>query len=692
LKETDRWVLWNLEERRGGRLTKVPYQAARPVVRADATEAATWAPFTRALDAYESGKSDGIGFVLGGGVFGFDADACRDPQTGIIAPEPNDLFRLLNTYTEVSPRACGLKAIGRGTKPGPLCRRGAFELYDTARFFCMTGHRVPDFSGEVEDRQEEVSRLYARLFPATCSPRSGPSTADNIPADDVELIRRAHAAEDGHKFDALWNGNLSAYDHDASRADLVLYAMLARWTGGEATRIDRLFRRSKLYRAKWDTPRGTSTYGALTIQKALAGYANRQGVTLADFHAYMPMHASILGPSGEVWPSTSVNARLPPVPLLDAAGQPILDDKGKPKRLTASDWLDQHRPVEQMTWLPGSPRLIRNRFVSDGGWIDRPGCTVFNLYRPPAPIDGDAERADRWLSHVRLVFPDDHAHVVARLAHRVQRPHEKLNHALVLGGLQGVGKDTILEPVKAAVGPWNFQEVSPGHLLGRFNGFVKAVILRVSEAGDLGDVDRYSFYDHLKTYTAAPPDVLRVDEKNLREYVVWNVCGVVITTNHKMDGLYLPADDRRHYVAWSSLTKEAFPANYWTQLYAWYAAGGTGHVAAFLRAYDLGGFDPKAPPPKTAAFYDIVDANRAPEDAELADALDCSTTRRRRVGHDYRDLADAAGPQRLAARSPECPADSPSDGSGGLCPHPQRRGQGWAVGHREARAGSLRQA
>jgi hypothetical protein len=32
-------------------------------------------------------------------------------------------------------------------------------------------------------------------------------------------------------------------------------------------------------------------------------------------------------------------------------------------------------------------------------------------------------------------------------------------------------------------------------------------------------------------------------------------------------------------------------------------------------------FNPKAPPHKTAAFWDIVDANRAPEDGELADLL-----------------------------------------------------------------------
>ena len=62
----------------------------------------------------------------------------------------------------------------------------------------------------------------------------------------------------------------------------------------------------------------------------------------------------------------------------------------------------------------------------------------------------------------------------------------------------------------------------------------------------------------MKAITAAPPDVLRVDEKHLREYSVFNVCGVIITTNHKTDGIYLPADDRRHFVAWSTLSKDDF--------------------------------------------------------------------------------------------------------------------------------------
>jgi hypothetical protein len=37
---------------------------------------------------------------------------------------------------------------------------------------------------------------------------------------------------------------------------------------------------------------------------------------------------------------------------------------------------------------------------------------------------------------------------------------------------------------------------------------------------------------------------------------------------------------------------------------------------------DLAGFNAKAPPRTTAAFHAIVDASRAPEDAELADTLD----------------------------------------------------------------------
>ena len=46
------------------------------------------------------------------------------------------------------------------------------------------------------------------------------------------------------------------------------------------------------------------------------------------------------------------------------------------------------------------------------------------------------------------------------------------------------------------------------------------------------------------------------------------------------------------------------------------------NVAAYLSGLDISNFDSKAPPPKTPAFWAIVDANQAPEESELADVLD----------------------------------------------------------------------
>jgi hypothetical protein len=346
------------------------------------------------------------------------------------------------------------------------------------------------------------------------------------------------------------------------------------------------------------------------------GRATADAVSTEDFYAYMPMHNYIFIPARELWPGGSINSRIPPIRV-------GTDPKtGEPIAIKASTWLDQNKPVEQMTWTPGEPMLIKDRLISEGGWIERKGVHCFNLYRPPRIEPGEPAQVGLWLDHVQTVFGVDSHHIVQWLAHRVQRPQVKINHALLLGGKQGIGKDTMLEPIKYAVGPWNFTEVSPQQMLGRFNGYLKSVILRVSEARDLGEVNRYQFYDHLKAYTAAPPDVLRVDEKNIREYSVLNCCGVIITTNHKSDGIFLPDDDRRHFVAWSNLDKADFPEDYWNRIWSYYASGGLCHVAAYLRQLDISGFDPKAPPPKTEAFWDIVNASRSSEDAELADILD----------------------------------------------------------------------
>jgi hypothetical protein len=366
---------------------------------------------------------------------------------------------------------------------------------------------------------------------------------------------------------------------------------------------------------KWEECKKVSGYTVATIFH----YANKfdpgwrvkfKGVSLHDFYAYLPQHNYIFTPSRETWPVASINAKLRPIPI------------AKGKTLKPSTWLDRYRSVEQMTWIPGMPMIIHDRPVADGGWIERKGVSIFNLYLAPTIELGNSSEAGPWVEHAHKMFGDDVEYALDWFAHRVQRPAEKPSCALVLIGDEGIGKDTLLEPVKRAVGSWNFQEVSPQQIMGRFNSYVRSVILRVSEAHDLGEVNRYTFHDRMKTLIAAPPDVLRCDEKNLREHAVFNCAGVIYTTNYRTDCLYLTPDDRRHYVLSSPLKKEDFVHDYFNTLWRWYNSRGDHHVAAFLAQRDISKFDPKAPPPKTKAFWDIVDANRAPEDIELADAID----------------------------------------------------------------------
>ncbi len=65
-------------------------------------------------------------------------------------------------------------------------------------------------------------------------------------------------------------GDTSLHADDHSGADQALCNLLAFWTGKDATRMDRMFRRSGLFRDKWDEKRGEHTYGQKTIDCAIA--------------------------------------------------------------------------------------------------------------------------------------------------------------------------------------------------------------------------------------------------------------------------------------------------------------------------------------------------------------------------------------------------------------------------------------
>ena len=89
--------------------------------------------------------------------------------------------------------------------------------------------------------------------------------------DDEALLERMYASRSGDAIRALMAGDCSAQGGDRSAADMALCSHLAFWCAGDASRMDRIFRRSGLMRDKWDSRRGGTTYGAQTIERAIEG-------------------------------------------------------------------------------------------------------------------------------------------------------------------------------------------------------------------------------------------------------------------------------------------------------------------------------------------------------------------------------------------------------------------------------------
>lgn len=276
--DSTRAVIWN-SETRGSKRTKVPYCANNPASRASVADPTTWASFRDAIRAVEDGKADGAGFVLGDGYAGVDLDDCRNPDTGVLTDTALVIIQQLGSYTETSPSGTGVKVFLRGALPPGRRRKNNIEMYDGSRFFTVTGHHVDGTPLTINERTTELSVLHTATF-GSKRPRSL-STPASDEIDDDDLIGRALRAQNGPKFQALWNGEWEDRYDSPSEADLAFCSHLAFWTNTNAEQMDRLFRRSGLMRPKWDARHFADgrTYGAGTIDRAVAASSEtyRQG-------------------------------------------------------------------------------------------------------------------------------------------------------------------------------------------------------------------------------------------------------------------------------------------------------------------------------------------------------------------------------------------------------------------------------
>lgn len=302
LRNTEQWVCWKYEYKTGREeWTKIPINAKKTYVDyAKATDESTWSDFDTALARATDGKSgiDGIGYVFSPQdmCVGVDLDDVRDPQTGEFEDWAEELLEETHTYAEVSPSGTGLHLFGLGVLPeggnrGSLSdKTGHIEMYDSGRYFTVTGHTVGEQT-DVRQVPQQISEIHSEYVaePEEANPsnsgdnpgldrqtedknpgsKAGGSTSSEL--SDDELLQKAKNADNGEKFTALWEGNISGLNYKShSEADMALCYLLAFWTGGSHTDVDRLFRKSHLYRDKWDNDRGEQTYGDLTISNAIS--------------------------------------------------------------------------------------------------------------------------------------------------------------------------------------------------------------------------------------------------------------------------------------------------------------------------------------------------------------------------------------------------------------------------------------
>ncbi|MDA1010792.1 MAG: phage/plasmid primase, P4 family, partial [Chloroflexi bacterium] len=274
LRSLRQWVGWRLVEVPGRtKPTKQPLNPANGEL-ASSTDPATWSTFE---DALACRGSDGVGFVFTADdpYVGIDLDGLRDPDTGQLAPKAQAIVDRIDSYTEISPSGTGLHIIVRATLPPTGRRKGDVEIYADGRYFTVTGHREPGTRAEIADRGAEVEAFHDEVFGAPPPPLRIEPLQSHV--TDDELVRRAGAASNGARFQALWSGDTTGHG-SASEADLALTGLLTFWTGPDPARIDRLFRQSGLMRPKWDERRGDQTYGERTIATALAGRTEFYGL------------------------------------------------------------------------------------------------------------------------------------------------------------------------------------------------------------------------------------------------------------------------------------------------------------------------------------------------------------------------------------------------------------------------------
>jgi hypothetical protein len=252
--------------------------------------------------------------------------------------------------------------------------------------------------------------------------------------------------------------------------------------------------------------------------------------------------------------------------------------------------------------------------------IDDMQRSVLNIWQAPRwEVHPSEEEPTSFLDLIYYLFEDDQQaidHVLDYIAHLVQRPHERVNHALLLTSeAKGIGKSTLGTIIRRLIGERNSGVAQSKDLKSQFDGWLMGkLVVQVDEIYEHGNAD---LAQRLKPILTEP--TVSVNIKYGPQMVVKNFARLILFSNHSAP-IDLEEGDRRYFVFDSKVQPKE--AEYYEQLNNFIRSDeGMAAIYWWLKRRSLASFKPFAAPPLTAHKEAIIEASVSPLQQYLQDAV-----------------------------------------------------------------------
>lgn len=620
-----------------------------------------------------------VAFVLtpNCGWFFVDLDKCHNGTDW--TPEAQQIFQNFNgAMYEISQSGNGLHIMGRCDPRQLQDRRhkwdGWKEFYTENRFVAFSENGWHPIGGTFRPDLDWTANLR-HVIPqkpdhdAVIS-TSGRDPAWSGPEDDDELIRRALRSTGGAlgafgsriTFGQLWERDVKALEQfypaenerpdgnkwDWSSAELALVNHLAFWTGKDMARMDRLFRRSKLYRAdKWGkradirnstlitaisgtkdvyqqkkSPEGHITDGGVQQEGTSSLLLISEQIKHFEGFVYIRDLNKIFTPDGALVSMEAFDRyyggfefQIDPT---NAGRRGVTDSASKAFTMNRGHRFPRAHSVFWDPKLP--PREITDERL--------------NTWSPPKVIHKQGDIGP-FMELLQKLLPDerDRRIILNFMAATIQKPGVKFQWAPVLQGAPGNGKTLLTEFLRYAVGEEVTHKPDANNLTEKFNGYLEGKVLIVVE--EIHMSEKREVLDTLKPLLTN--EDVEVRNMGTEKRMVKNLANWFFLTNHR-DAIMKTSVDRRYCVMFTAQQSvqdmidagyknyDGTSTDYFPKLWQWAREEGFAIVAQYLSNFMIEAeFDPSGScvmAPWTSTTSQVLLESNGRVESEILEAIE----------------------------------------------------------------------